>query len=109
MPRSKIVTINGKQITVKEHKIKELREEIIPKITAVLDTQEIASKGIKDLVPIFESKIVEFFPKVTEADIDESYPSEIEALIEAWVEVNFTGLKKLYRPLLSLAQMGMVK
>ncbi|RJQ25445.1 MAG: hypothetical protein C4589_11280 [Peptococcaceae bacterium] len=109
MPRSKVVTINGKQITVKEHKIKELREEVIPKLSIVMDAQELAGKGIKDMVPVFEAKIAELFPEVTEADVDESYPSEVEALIEAWVEVNFTGLKKIYKPLLSLAQMGIAK
>lgn len=109
MPRSKVVTVNGKQITVKEYKIKELREDFLPKLASVLDMQELAGKEMKDLVPLFESKLAEFFPELTEADIEESYPSEIEALIEALIEVNFTGLKKIYQPLLSLARAGLAR
>lgn len=109
MPRSKTVTVNGKQINVKEYKVRELREDVLPKITDLLDGEKLGSKELPDLVPLLESKLVELFPGLTEADIEESYSSEIEALIEAWVDVNFTGLKKVYRPLLSFAQMGTVK
>jgi hypothetical protein len=62
--------------------------------------------NITEIIPVFEDKLVEFFPELTPADIEESYPSEIEALVEAWIAVNFTGLKKIFKPLLSLAQMG---
>jgi len=33
--------------------------------------------------------------------------SEIEALLEAFVDVNFLGLKKLVKPMLTLAQSGL--
>jgi len=106
MPRNKTVTINGKQVTVREHKIKELREDIIPKLSSFMDMQKLAGKEIKDIIPFFEARLAEFFPEITEADIDEAYPSEIEALLETWIDVNFFGLKKIYKPVLSLAQMG---
>lgn len=109
MPRSKVVTVNGKQVNVKEYKIRELREDVLPRLTSAMDNmkiEEIATKNLGDVIPILEGKLVEFFPELTEADIDEAYPSEIEALIEAWVDVNFTGLKRIYRPVLALAKMG---
>jgi hypothetical protein len=106
MPRNKTVTINGKQVIVREHKIKELRENIIPKLSSFMDMQELAGKEIKDIIPLFEARLADFFPEITEADIDEAYPSEIEALLEAWIDVNFFGLKKIYKPVLSLARMG---
>lgn len=109
MPRSQLVTINGKKITVKEFKIRELREDVLPKLSNIVDVKDMEVKETKDLIPVFESKLTEIFPEITEADIEESYPSEIEALIEAWVNVNFTGLKKLYRPVLALAKMGLTK
>jgi len=109
MPRSKIVTVNGKSITIKESKIKELKEDVIPRLSGITDSKGLAGKEVKDIIPILESKLVEFFPEITEADIEEAYPSEIEALVEAWIEVNFTGLKKIYRPVLALAKMGLAK
>lgn len=105
MPRNKTVTINGKQVTVKEHKIKELREDVIPKLSSFIDMQELTGKDIKDIIPLFEARLAEFFPEITEADIDEAYPSEIENLLETWIDVNFFGLKKIYKPVLSLARM----
>ena len=109
MPRTETVTVNGKKITVKECKIRELKEDIFPKLTSVMDTEDLAGKEVKDLIPVFISKITEIFPEITEADIEESYPSEIEALIEAWVNVNFTGLKKLAKQVLVLIKMGLAK
>jgi hypothetical protein len=65
--------------------------------------------NITEIIPVFEDKLVEFFPELTPADIGKSYPSEIEALVEAWIAVNFTGLKKVFQPLLSLARAAMPK
>lgn len=110
MPRSQVVTVNGKQITVKELKIRELREEVLPKIDGLFSGEDLKGKEAKDVFHLFEAKLTEFFPELTEADIEESYPSEIEGLIEAWVSVNFTGLRKLYRPASALlGQMAMRK
>ena len=109
MPRSKVVTVNGKTITVKESKIRELRDDVMPKLTGSISAEELAGKEIKDIVPFLMSKITEIFPEVTEADIEESYMSELEALIEAWVNVNFTGIKRIYKPALALIKMASVK
>lgn len=107
MPRNITVTLNGKQINVKEHKIKDLKEQIIPKISGLFKMEEIAEKEANELIDLFSEKITEIFPDITIADLNEAYPSEIEALLEAWVSVNFTGLKKIYNPLMSLMQMGL--
>ncbi|WP_256846911.1 hypothetical protein [Paenibacillus sp. Pae108] len=104
--RSKTVTVNGKQIVVREHKIKELREEVIPKILGALENEDFKDKEVKDLIPLLEQKLSEFFPGLSEADIEEAYPSEIEELITSWVDVNFFGVKKLMKPLLSLTRLG---
>ena len=109
MPRNKTVTVNGKQVTVKEHKIREFRENIIPKLSVAFEAEDLTGKEIKDLIPLLESKLVEIFPEITESDIEESYPSEIEALITAWIDVNFMGLKKIYRPLFAFKKMASVK
>ena len=35
-----------------------------------------------------------------------AYMSEIEALVEAFIDVNFTGIKRLVKPLMNLIQAG---
>lgn len=107
--RTKTVTVNGKQVVVKEQKIKELREEVAPKVFAILDTSSVQDMQTSDWIRLLESRVAEFFPELTEADIDEAYPSEIEALIQAYIDVNFSGLKKMAKPLLSFIQVGSSK
>jgi hypothetical protein len=38
--------------------------------------------------------------------VDNAYLSELEAGIEAFIDVHFLGLKSLIRPLMNLAQAG---
>lgn len=102
--RSKTVTVNGKQIVVKERKFKELRDEIFPKVSGILENLDL--KDIKDVFPLFQQKAAEFFPELSEADVEEAYPSEIEELIQTWIDVNFFGVKKLIAPILSLTKLG---
>ncbi|GGF88495.1 hypothetical protein [Paenibacillus abyssi] len=102
--RTKTVTLNGKQVVVKEQKVKTLREDVAPKLFGILEGAE--DIEMKDIVPHLEQRIAEFFPELSEADLDEAYPSEIEALIEAYIDVNFGGLKKVMKPLLSFLQKG---
>lgn len=109
MPRSQTVTVNGKQVTVKEKTVRELREEVIPQITNALKMDDLAGKEITDVVSLLTEKVAEFFPELTPADVDNAYPSEIEALVEAWINVNFTGVKKIYAPVLRLTQLGSAK
>lgn len=104
--RTKTVTVNGKQVVVREHKIKELRGEVLPKILGALEGDDFKNKEVKDLIPVLEQKLAEFFPELSEADIEEAYPSEIEELITVWVDVNFFGVKKLMKPILSLTKLG---
>jgi hypothetical protein len=104
--RTKNVTVNGKQVTVKEAKIKEFKDVILPKVFGMLDGVELKDKQVVDLIPLFSEKVAEFFPELSEADIEESYPSEIEGLIEAYIEVNFSGLKKMAKPLFGLLRSG---
>jgi hypothetical protein len=105
--RTKNVTIAGVEITIKEYKIKKLKEEIFSKIGPVwnalkdIETSKIID-GIGD-----QFKVI--FPEFAGVDIDECYPSEIEAFVEAWIEVNFTGLKRLLGPVLYFAKLGLPK
>lgn len=104
--RTQTVTVNGKQVTVKEAKIKEFKEVILPRVFGMLEGVELKDKQVVDLIPLFAEKVAEFFPELSEADVEEAYPSEIEGLIEAYINVNFSGLKKMAKPLFGLLKTG---
>ena len=88
--RSEIVKVNDKDINVKELKIKDflaLKDEFLKE-----DKENINNKQVLDLVKENINKLV---PELTEEDLLESYPSEIEQVVEKFIEVNFTGIKKV--------------
>jgi len=105
--RSQNVTIAGKDIVIRERKIKDIKENLIPKISTAWG--EISKGDITGVVGRLGEQIVEIFPDLQGIDIEECYPSELEMFVEAWLEVNFTGVKRLLGPLLSLAKLGQDK
>lgn len=112
-PRKKTVKVNNKVVVIEEKKIKELREETIPSLLQGLKLEgskleSLATIDIGTVIESLEGKIAEYFPELTPEDIDEAYPSEIEGLIEGFIEVNFSGLRKVYKPVLSLMRMGIM-
>jgi hypothetical protein len=104
--RTKSVTIAGKNITIREQKIKELKG-LIPKIGTAWG--EISKGDITGIVDRLGEQIFEVFPELQGVDVEECYPSELEAFVEVWADVNFFGVKKLLGPLLSLAKLGQDK
>jgi hypothetical protein len=105
--RSKNVTIAGKDIVIRERKIKDIKESLIPKIGTAWG--EISKGDITGIVDRLGEQIVDVFPELQGIDIEECYPSELEVFVEAWVDTNFTGVKRLLGPLLSLAKLGQDK
>lgn len=109
MPRSKVVTVNGKTITVREQRIGEL-ETLADKLGTSVDVILTANAAgdLKRIVKtVLTEKVPELFPELTPDDVLNAYPSEIEALVEAFVDVNFFGLKRLAGPVLGLIQAGL--
>lgn len=98
--RTKNVNIAGKDIVIREMKIKDIKENLLPKLEPAWGV--ITSGDVTSLVDNLGSQIAEIFPELRGVDIDECYPSEIETFMEAWIDVNFTGLKRLFGPVLSL-------
>ena len=110
--RSKTVSIAGKDLRVEEKRIGELEKlivELFPsskgKIANIDLQKELGSLDFD----ILYKKLPAIFPDLTKADIQNAYMSEVEALLEAFIDVNFLGLKKLLKPLLTLAQSGLAQ
>ena len=109
--RSKVVSFAGKEIRVEEKRIGELEklvQELFPESKGDLtkiDLGKLLGGGAS--FDLLYNKIPKVFTGLTKDDVKNAYMSEIETLVEAFVDVNFLGLKKLVQPMLKLAQAGL--
>jgi hypothetical protein len=110
--RKQIVTINNKKYDVKERKIREIQPLITEDGLALFsDIQKFMAADDKEanVASLFEAAFEsfcergpEFFPGLTKEDFTEMYPSDIEELAKAFVNVNFTGVRQLMEKLLPI-------
>lgn len=107
--KNKVVKIGDKEIIVVERRIKELKElfkNFSGSFKGFLET-DLKDKTTDDVVELviseMESKITLVFTQLTAEDIDNAYPSEISELIEAFIDINFTGAKKVISQVMKLA------
>ena len=98
--RSKQVSIAGKSILVEEKRIKELKKIVKNIATSAKDVwdTETEDKSAEDLTDIVlntvQDKLTMLFPELTDDDIDNAYMSELEELVNSFIDVNFSGAKK---------------
>lgn len=95
----------GKTVVVKEKPIGQLEELLnkflgskVSEIVQVNDAEQLKSS----LFGIIYDNIPELFPPITSEDVKLMYPSEIEELVDAFINVNFFGVKRLAVPLMGL-------
>lgn len=108
--RDKTVEFAGKKIRVEEKRIGELE-----KIVADLFPESKGNIQKVDLNKILEQvgfdllyeKLPIIIPDIAKDDVKNAYMSELEALVEAFIDVNFTGIKRLVGPLMNMVQAGM--
>lgn len=106
---SEVVIINGKEIEVKEKKIKELKI-LAKEITKDVKTDELfkgdtPAEMINNGIELIKNKLTVIFPGIIADDIEESTVSEIKELINTFIKVNFgevEGLKNVFSLLLRL-------
>lgn len=109
MPRTKNVTVAGKEYVVQERRIGELKQlvaDLFPGSGGKLSEVDPTKLFDLEIDDVLYTKLPELFPGLTAEDVDNAYMSELEALFEAFVDVNFFGLKRLVTPLMNLAQAG---
>jgi len=103
--RNKVVSFAGKEIRIEEKKIGELEKlvvELFPTSKGKIANIDLSKEfGSLDF-DILYKKLPVICPDITENDIKNAYMSEIEALLEAFIDVNFFGLKKLMGGLMRL-------
>lgn len=104
--RNKVVKIGDKEIFIVEKRIKEFKElssKISMSFKEIFDMEldnKTTDEVLNVIVDTLEDKLTILFPQLTKEVIDNAYPSEIEELISAFIEVNFTGAKKVLFPLM---------
>lgn len=107
MPRSENVTINGKNFEIKEKRIHEL-EELFNNLPL---NKVIAANNVDDIKTTVTQLVYGQIGRILGIDISEdniknAYPSELEAAVEAFINVNFFGLRRVAKPLIEFAIAG---
>ena len=97
--RTKIVKVANKEILIQEKtigEIKKLVNELNMDFSKLMET-EINKEGfLNNVFGILQDKIEVIFPQLKDIDIDNVYISELEALIDGFLEVNFLMMKKVF-------------
>ena len=97
--RTKIVKVANKEILIQEKtigEIKKLVNELNMDFSKLMET-EINKEGfLNDVFGILQDKIEVIFPQLKDIDMDNVYISELEALIDGFLEVNFLMMKKVF-------------
>ena len=110
--RTKSITFAGKKLRIEESRINELEgmvKKLFPESKGKITDIKLDSLMEQIGFDLFYDKIPVLFPELTTDDVKNAYPSEIEALLEGFFDVNFTGVKKLIGPLMSFLQIGMTQ
>jgi len=108
--RNKTVSFAGKKIRVEEKRIGELEKivsELFPESKGNIQKVDLGKLLEQAGFDMLYKKLPVIFPDITEEDIKNAYMSELEALIEVFIDVNFTGIKRLVGPLMNLIQVGL--
>jgi len=108
--RNKTVEFAGKKIRVEEKRIGELEKiiaDLFPESKGNIQKVDLGKLLNQADFDLLYKKLPIIFPDITKDDVKNAYMSELEALVEAFVNVNFFGLKKLIQPMLKMVQAGL--
>lgn len=108
--RNKTITFAGKDIRVEEKRIGELEKivaELFPESKGNIQKVNLGKLLEQAGFDLLYKKLPKIFPELTKDDVRNAYMSELEQLIEVFIEVNFSGIKRLVKPLMSLIQVGL--
>ena len=108
--RNKTVDFAGKKIRVEEKRIGELEKivaELFPESKGNIQKVDLGKLLEQAGFELLYKKLPVIFPDITKEDVKNAYMSELEELIEVFIDVNFTGVKRLIGPLMTLVQAGL--
>jgi Ca2+-binding EF-hand superfamily protein len=108
--RNKTVDFADKKIRVEEKRIGELEKiiaDLFPESKGNIQKVDLGKLLEQADFDLLYKKLPVIFTEITEDDIKNAYMSELEQLIEVFIDVDFTGVKRLIGPLMTLVQAGL--
>ena len=97
--RTKIVKVADKDILIQEKTIGEIKKiinELNVDFSKLMQTEIEKDNFLNEVLLIIQDRIEILFPQLKDIDMDNVYISELEALIDGFLEVNFSMMKKVF-------------
>jgi hypothetical protein len=97
--RTKIVKVADKDILIQEKTIGEIKRivnELNVDFSKLMNTELEKDNFLNEVLLIIQDRIEILFPQLKDIDMDNVYISELEALIDGFLEVNFSMMKKVF-------------
>ena len=97
--RTKIVKVANKDILIQEKTIGEIKKivnDLNIDFSKLLETEIDKDNFLNEVLLIIQDRIEILFPQLKDVDMDNVYISELEALVDGFLEVNFLMLKKVF-------------
>ena len=97
--RTKIVKVADKDILIQEKTIGEIKRivnELNVDFSKLMNTELEKDNFLNEVLAIIQDRIEILFPQLKDIDMDNVYISELEALIDGFLEVNFSMMKKVF-------------
>ena len=97
--RTKIVKVADKDILIQEKTIGEIKRivnDLNIDFSKLMQTEIEKDNFLNEVLLIIQDRIEILFPQLKDIDMDNVYISELEGLIDGFLEVNFSMLKKVF-------------
>ena len=97
--RTKIVKVADKDILIQEKTIGEIKKivnELSMDFSRLMSTELEKENFLNEILLIIQDRIEILFPQLNNVDMDNVYISELETLIDGFLEVNFSMMKKIF-------------
>ena len=97
--RTKIVKVASKDILIQEKTIGEIKKIVTDlniDFSRLMETEIDKDNFLNEVLLILQDRIEILFPQLKDVDMDNVYISELEALVDGFLEVNFLMLKKVF-------------
>ena len=97
--RTKIVKVADKDILIQEKTIGEIKRivnDLNIDFSKLMQAEIEKDNFLNEVLLIIQDRIEILFPQLKDVDMDNVYISELEALVDGFLEVNFLMLKKVF-------------
>ena len=97
--RTKIVKVANKDILIQEKTIGEIKKivnDLNLDFSKLMQTELEKENFLNEVLVIIQDRIEILFPQLKDVDMDNVYISELESLIDGFLEVNFSMMKKVF-------------